>query len=120
MKIVSVSRASGLPSGTSSSGQGFVPGKKVKTWKASPQIFPTQLTRETEQLLKEAVEFAVQEYGERSLPELEAEDRVAVAAKSTNRRPRHPKLREVYNRIRHEYEHHQPGTQRGRPWWVCT
>jgi len=29
-----IARASGLPSGTSSSGQGFVPGKKVKTWKA--------------------------------------------------------------------------------------
>jgi len=54
-----IARASG-PSGTSSSGQGFVPGKKVKTWKASPQIFPTQLTRETEQLLKK-VEFAVQD-----------------------------------------------------------
>jgi len=64
--IVSVARASGLPSGTSSSGQGFVPGKKVKTWKVVSD-FPTQLTRETEQLLKEAVEFAVQEYGERSL-----------------------------------------------------
>jgi len=66
--------------------------------------FPTQLTRETEQLLKEAVEFAVQEYGERSLPELEAEDRVAVAAEKHQQTPRHPKVAEVYNRIRHEYE----------------
>ena len=100
-----ISRPSGLPSGSGSSGQGFVPGKKVKSWKASPQIFPTQLTRETEQLLKEAVEFAVQEYGERSLPELEAEDRVAVAAeKAPTDDPVIQKLREVYNRIRQEYE----------------
>lgn len=100
-----IARPSGLPSETGSSGQGFVPGKKVKSWKASPQIFPTQLTRETEQLLKEAVEFAVQEYGERSLPELEAEDRVAVAAeKAPIDDPVIQKLREVYNRIRQEYE----------------
>lgn len=98
-------RASGLPSGTGSSGQGFVPGKKVKTWKASPQIFPTQLSRETEQLLKQAVDFAVREYGERSLPELEAEDRVAVAAeKAPTDDPVIQKLREVYNLLRKEYE----------------
>lgn len=102
--IFDVARASGLPSATSS-GQGFVPGKKVKTWKASPQIFPTQLSRETEQLLKQAVEFAVREYGERSLAELEAEDRVAIAAeKAPTDDPVIQKLREVYNRIRHEYE----------------
>ena len=101
----SLARASGLPSGNGSSGQGFVPGKKVKTWKASPQIFPTQLSRETEQLLKQAVDFAVREYGERSLPELEAEDRIAVAAeKAPTDDPVIQKLREVYNRIRKEYE----------------
>jgi len=55
------------------------------------QIFPTQLTRETEQLLKEAVEFAVQEYGERSLPELGRRPWQS-RQKSTNRRPRHPKV----------------------------
>jgi len=91
-------------SGTSS-GLGFIPGKKVKTWKASPQIFPTQLLRMTEQMLKQAVEFAVREYGERSLPELEAEDRVAVAAeKAPTDDPVIQKLREVYNLIRQEYE----------------
>ncbi len=98
-------RAPGLPSATSSSGVGFVPGKKIKTWKASPQIYPTQLSRETEQLLKQAVEVAVREYGERSLPELEAEDRVAVAAeKAPTDDPAIQKLREVYNLMRQEYE----------------
>jgi len=41
--------------GSGSSGQGFVPGKKVKSWKVSPSDFPNLLTWETEQLLKEAV-----------------------------------------------------------------
>jgi preprotein translocase subunit SecA len=99
-----VHRDGGLPTGTGG-GQGFVPGKKVKTWKASPQVFPIQLSKETEQLLKEAVQVAVREYGERSLPELEAEDKVAVAAEKA------PiddvviqTLRSAYNRIKQEYE----------------
>jgi preprotein translocase subunit SecA len=85
--------------------QGFAPGKKVKTWKASPQIFPTELSRETEQLLKDAVSFAAKRYGERSLPELEAEEKIAVAAeKAPTDDPVIEKLREVYKAIRKEYE----------------
>jgi len=100
----SIGQASGLPAGTTG-GQGFVPGKKVKTWKASPQIFPTQLSKENEQILKQAVEFAVQRYGERSLPELEAEDLVAVAAeKAPTEDLVIQRLRDAYNRIKHEYE----------------
>jgi len=99
-----VQRPAGLPIGHGS-GQGFVPGKKVKTWRASPEIFPTQLTKETEKLLKEAVEIAVREYGDRSLPELEAEDKVAVAAeKAPIDDPVIQKLREAYKRIKQEYE----------------
>ncbi|RCJ40535.1 preprotein translocase subunit SecA [Nostoc punctiforme NIES-2108] len=99
-----VQRAAGLPTGHGG-GQGFVPGKKVKTWRASPEIFPTQLTKETEKLLKDAVEIAVREYGDRSLPELEAEDKVAVAAeKAPIDDPVIQKLREAYNRIKQEYE----------------
>ncbi|WP_315789422.1 preprotein translocase subunit SecA [Fischerella sp. JS2] len=102
--MFSVHRAAGLPP-ASGSGQGFVPGKKVKTWKASPQVFPTQLSKETEQLLKQAVEMAVKAYGDRSLPELEAEEKVAVAAeKAPIDDPVIQKLREAYNRIKQEYE----------------
>ncbi len=91
--------------GGRSRAQGFAPGKKVKTWKVSPQIFPTQLAPETEQLLKSAVKYAVQNYGERSLPELEAEEKVAVAAeKAPTDDPVVQKLREVYKAIREEYE----------------
>ena len=85
--------------------QGFAPGKKVKTWKASPQIFPTQLSQETEQQLKSAVNLAVQKYGEQSLPELEAEDKVAIATENApTTDPVVQKLREVYKAIRKEYE----------------
>ncbi|MBN3960400.1 preprotein translocase subunit SecA [Nostoc sp. NMS8] len=99
-----VQRPAGLPTGHGG-GQGFVPGKKVKTWRASPEIFPTQLTKETEKLLKDAVEIAVREYGERSLPELEAEEKVAVAAeKAPIDDPVIQKLREAYNRVKQEYE----------------
>jgi preprotein translocase subunit SecA len=102
--VFGMQRASGLPTGHGG-GQGFVPGKKVKTWRASPEIFPTELSKETEQLLKEAVEVAVKEYGERSLPELEAEDKIAVAAeKAPTDDPVIQKLRDAYQRIKHEYE----------------
>lgn len=103
--IFGMTQASGLPASSSGSGQGFVPGKKIKTWKASPQIFPTQLSQETEQLLKQAVEFAVQHYGERSMPELEAEDLVAVAAeKAPTQDPVIQRLRAAYKQIKQEYE----------------
>ncbi|MGV2828651.1 preprotein translocase subunit SecA [Myxosarcina sp. GI1(2024)] len=90
--------------------QGFAPNstnsnKKVKTWKASPQIFPTELAAETENLLKETVKFAVREYGEQSLPELEAEEKIAIAAeKAPVKDPVVQKLREVYRKILQEYE----------------
>ncbi|KGF72791.1 preprotein translocase subunit SecA [Neosynechococcus sphagnicola sy1] len=91
--------------GGSQGGQGFATDQKVKTWKASPQIFPTALVPDTEKLLKAAVDFAVKQYGERSLPELEAEDRVAVAAeKAPTTDPVIEKLREVYKCIHQEYE----------------
>ncbi|MEH2260016.1 preprotein translocase subunit SecA [Nostoc sp.] len=99
-----VQRPAGLPTGHGG-GQGFVPGKKVKTWRASPEIFPTQLTKETEKLLKDAVEIAVREYGDRSLSELEAEDKVAIAAeKAPIDDPVIQKLRSAYNRVKQEYE----------------
>ncbi len=86
--------------------QGFGQGtKKVKSWKASPQIFPTQISKDAEQMLKAAVELAVKEYGARSLSELEADDKIAVASeKAPTNDPVIQKLREVYKLIRSEYE----------------
>ncbi|MBD3881361.1 preprotein translocase subunit SecA [Phormidium tenue FACHB-886] len=92
--------------GGRSGGKGFAQATgKVKTWKASPQIFPTELSKETEKQLKEAVEFAVKQYGERSLPELSAEDKVATAAeKAPTSDPAIQRLRDVYNLLLKEYE----------------
>ncbi|MDM9384324.1 preprotein translocase subunit SecA [Chlorogloeopsis sp. ULAP01] len=103
--IFAIHRAGGLPPAATGGGQGFAPGRKVKTWKASPQVFPTQLSKETEQLLRQAVESAVREYGDRSLPELEAEDKVAIAAeKAPTDDPIVQQLRQAYNRVKQEYE----------------
>jgi preprotein translocase subunit SecA len=86
-------------------GQGFATGRKVKTWKVTSDIYPTELPRETEQALKDAVAFAVQQYGERSLPELEAEDKIATAAeKAPTNDPAIQRLREVYRMIREAYD----------------
>ena len=80
-------------------------GKKIKTWKASPQIFPTQLSKDTEDFLKETVKFAVKEYGEQSLSELDAEEKIAVAAENAPvDDPVLEKLRQAYKMVRKEYE----------------
>jgi len=100
----SIQRASGLPNGNGS-GQGFVPGKKSKNWRVSRGIFPTELSQVTEKLLKEAVEVAVNAYGSRALSELEAEDKVAIAAeKAPTDDAVVQNLRDAYQTIKQEYE----------------
>ncbi|AFZ52953.1 preprotein translocase subunit SecA [Cyanobacterium aponinum] len=89
-------------------GQGFSgngDGKKQKNWKPSSDLFPCQLSADTEALLKEAVKFAVEKYGQQSLSELEAEEKIAIAAeKAPTEDPVIQKLREVYQAIRREYD----------------
>ena len=76
-----------------------------KTWKASADLFPTQITLKTETLLKSAVEFAVKQLGEQQLSELEAEDMLAVAAeKAPTEDTIIQQLREAYNQVKTEYE----------------
>ncbi|BAZ03388.1 preprotein translocase subunit SecA [Calothrix sp. NIES-3974] len=102
--VFAINRSSGAPSG-GSGGQGFAPGRKVKTWRVSPGIYPTNISKEAENMLKQAVEFAVQQYGERSLPELEAEEKVAVAAeKAPTDDPVIQRLRDAYKLVKQEYE----------------
>jgi preprotein translocase subunit SecA len=87
------------------SAKGFGNGKKVKTWKASPQIFPTELSAEAQNFLKETVKFAVQQYGEQSLPELDAEEKIAIAAENAPvEDPVLLKLRQAYKMVLKEYE----------------
>ncbi|MEO0737198.1 MAG: preprotein translocase subunit SecA [Cyanobacteria bacterium J06649_12] len=92
--------------GGKSGAKGFqANGKKQKTWKASPEIFPTELSNDTEKALKEAVAFAVKTYGPQSLSELAAEDKIATAAeKAPTDDPAIQKLRDVYKLILGEYE----------------
>ena len=76
-----------------------------KTWKASAQLFPTELSPEVDRELKDVVDFAVKQYGEQNLSELEAEERLAVASeKAPTEEPFVQKLRDVYNRIVETYE----------------
>ncbi|MEG3439208.1 preprotein translocase subunit SecA [Pannus brasiliensis CCIBt3594] len=85
--------------------QGFGKDKKKKNWRASAEIFPTALPKEVENQLKEAVKFAVDRYGSQSLPELEAEEKIAIAAeKAPTDDPAVLKLREAYKLIRQTYE----------------
>ncbi len=85
--------------------QGFGNSKKLKSWKASPDIFPTELSKDTETLLKEVVHFAVDTYGEQTLSELEADEKVAIASENApTDDPVIQKLRDVYQAIRGEYE----------------
>ena len=98
-----VAQVAGAKNG--SSAQGFGDGKKPKTWRVAPQIFPTELSLDAKTALKEAVAFAAKTYGEQSLPELTAEDKIAVAAeKAPTDDPVIQKLRDVYNQILDEYE----------------
>ncbi|MEG4228043.1 preprotein translocase subunit SecA [Microcoleus sp. N9_B2] len=99
--VVQVPGISGRPAP-----QGFgQTAKKVKSWKASAQIFPTELSKNAKQMLVEAVELAVKEYGERSLSELKADDIVAVASeKAPTKDIVIQKLREAYNLTRSEYD----------------
>ncbi|MEM8778787.1 MAG: preprotein translocase subunit SecA [Cyanobacteria bacterium P01_G01_bin.49] len=91
--------------GTSRRSQGFGKEQKKKQWRPSADIFPTQLSDATENLLKDAVKFAVQEYGQQSLSELEAEEKIAVASENApTDDPVIQQLRTVYKAIRQEYD----------------
>jgi preprotein translocase subunit SecA len=98
----------GTENPSAASGQGFgggQPPKKVKTWKASADIFPTKISAETEKMLKAAVDFAVNQYGLQSLSELDAEEVLAVACeKAPTDNESIQKLRDVYRAIRKEYD----------------
>ncbi|VAH76391.1 unnamed protein product [Triticum turgidum subsp. durum] len=50
-----------------------------KTWKTNESLFPCELSEDTLSCIKDAVEVAVKEWGEKSLPELEAEERLSYS-----------------------------------------
>ncbi len=96
-----------------SGGEGFGSQKKSKTWKASEQLFPAELSMPTQKQFKEALDFAVARLGGQSLTELQAEDLLAIAVeKSPTEEPVIQKLREVFNLIRTEYEQYTKQEQK--------
>lgn len=94
-------------SGGNGGGQGFDPNsdkKKKKSWKATLDVYPTELPPEIEKRLKAAVKFAVDQYGTQSLTELEAEDKLAIASENApTTDPVIQKFREVYHLIEQTY-----------------
>ncbi len=91
--------------GNSRRPQGFGQDSKKKKWQPSADIFPTVLSPETENMIKEAVKFAVDQYGQQSLSELEAEEKIAIASENApTDDPVIQKLREVYKLIRQQYD----------------
>ena len=79
--------------------------RKIKTWNASPEIYPTALSESAETTIREAVSAAIVQYGEQSLSELDAEDKIATAAeKAPTEDSAIQKLRAAYRTIRKEYD----------------
>ncbi|KAI3759985.1 hypothetical protein L1987_50373 [Smallanthus sonchifolius] len=78
----------------------FVSVKKAppkKTWKVSESLFPCALSEETTKVVEEAVQLAASSWGRRSLPELEAEERISYACEKG------PTQDEVLAKLRHSF-----------------
>ncbi|GJN05385.1 hypothetical protein PR202_ga23006 [Eleusine coracana subsp. coracana] len=76
-----------------------------KTWKTTESLFPCELSKETLSFVKGAVEVAVKEWGEKSLTELEAEDRLSYSCeKGPTRDEVIANLRNAFMKIADEYK----------------
>ncbi|KAK1412484.1 hypothetical protein QVD17_33771 [Tagetes erecta] len=78
----------------------FISVKKAppkKTWKVSESLFPCTLSQETAKVVEEAVQLAASSWGRRSLPELEAEERLSYACEKG------PTQDEVIAKLRHSF-----------------
>eukprot|EP00884_Botryococcus_braunii_P014936 jgi/Botrbrau1/23443/Bobra.106_1s0004.1 len=78
---------------------------RLKSWAVSPELFQRELSPETVKLMAEAVEDAKQAWGPRQLPELEAEERLAIACeKGPTSDPVIGKLRAAFQAAEAEYK----------------
>lgn len=76
-----------------------------KTWKTNESLFPCELSKETSSSVKDAVEVAVKEWGEKSLTELEAEERLSYSCeKGPTRDDVIANLRNAFMKISDEYK----------------
>ncbi|KAL5700591.1 hypothetical protein ACHQM5_026017 [Ranunculus cassubicifolius] len=90
-------------------GGAFVSVKKKpppkKNWKVNESLFPSKLSKKNIELAEEAVELAVKTWGERSLTELEAEERLSYSCeKGPTEDKVITKLREAFTCIVEEYK----------------
>ncbi|BFG23762.1 hypothetical protein CerSpe_100360 [Prunus speciosa] len=87
---------------------GYVSVKKLppkKTWKVNENLFPCKLSNEKTKLAEEAVKLAVDTWGQRSLTELEAEERLSYSCeKAPAQDPVIAKLRSAFLEIVREYK----------------
>lgn len=97
-----------MPSVVKPTEGGFVSVKKLpprKTWKVNESLFPCKLSKEKMSLAEEAVELAVKTWGQRSLTELEAEERLSYSCeKGPTRDEVIAKLRSAFKEIVEEYK----------------
>ncbi|XP_072974820.1 protein translocase subunit SECA1, chloroplastic isoform X1 [Typha angustifolia] len=86
----------------------FVSVKKLpprKTWKVNESLFPCNLSTDTISFAKDAVELAAKTWGQRSLTELEAEERLSYTCeKGPTRDEVISKLRDAFTKIIEEYK----------------
>jgi preprotein translocase subunit SecA len=76
-----------------------------KTWKTNESLFPCELSKDTLSFVKDAVEVAVKEWGEKSLPELEAEERLSYSCeKGPTRDEVIATLRNAFMKIADEFK----------------
>ncbi|KAK7269548.1 hypothetical protein RIF29_22279 [Crotalaria pallida] len=88
--------------------EGFVSVKKpppAKIWKVNEKLFPCQLSKENTELAEKAVQLAVKTWGQRSLTELEAEERLSYSCeKGPAQDEVIAKLRNAFLEIVNEYK----------------
>ncbi|CAI0470090.1 unnamed protein product [Linum tenue] len=89
--------------------EAFVSVKKAlppkKSWKVNENLFPCKLSDENTKLAEEAVQFAVKAWGQRSLNELEAEERLSYSCeKGPAQDEVIAKLRNAFLEIMKEYK----------------
>lgn len=76
-----------------------------KTWQVNENLFPCDLSKDAISLAKDAVEFAVEKWGQRSLTELEAEERLSYSCeKGPIKDDVIAKLRDAFKKIVAEYK----------------
>lgn len=88
--------------------EGFVSVKKLppkKTWQVNENLFPCDLSKDTVSLAKAVVESAVGTWGQRSLTELEAEERLSYSCeKGPIKDEVIAKLRDAFKKMVDEYK----------------